>query len=146
MLLISCLPDEREHEGIHMTLASDTSVLIVDDQGSMRLLVQRTVREFGFKQIRCTGSPREALSLVKRGRVQLIISDYQMPELNGLELLAMVRSDPATTIPKFIMLTGSGERSVVGRAITLGVDDYLVKPFRTIDLRTKMQRLIGSLP
>ncbi|WP_284734410.1 response regulator [Sphingosinicella terrae] len=121
------------------------NVIIVDDQGQMRTLVQRILEGFGITGIRCTASPVEALALARSGRFQLVISDYTMPEMDGLELLARIRKDPATNNPHVIMLTGSGERSIVEKAVSLGVSDYVVKPFRAADLRAKIQRLFGDL-
>jgi two-component system chemotaxis response regulator CheY len=68
-----------------------------------------------------------------------------MPEMDGLELLAAVRNDKATNSPAFIMLSGSADRDLVKKAVELGADDYLTKPFRTIDLARKIKRLFDDL-
>jgi two-component system chemotaxis response regulator CheY len=124
-----------------MTATSALNVIILDDQGPIRVLVRRILQDLGIKRVHCTASPVEALSLARSGRIQLIISDYNMPEMDGLELLAAIRDYKSTNNPAYIILSGSGESDVVKKAVDLGANAYLTKPFRTIDLKNKIEQI-----
>lgn len=128
-----------------MPAASAIRVMVVDDQVSMRAMIRRALQDLGFKDIRESGVPSEALESVRSDRVHLIISDYNMPEMDGLQLLKEVRSDPVIGKTVFIMLTGSSDREIVQQAAALGVNNYLVKPFTTAALKEKIERVFGAL-
>ncbi|WP_186456940.1 response regulator [Sphingomonas suaedae] len=128
-----------------MPAASAIRVMVVDDQTSMRAMIRRALQDFGFKDIRDKASAPEALSAIRNDRVHLIISDYNMPEMDGLEFLATVRKDEVLAKTVFIMLTGSSDREVVQKAAALGVNNYLVKPFAPAALKEKIERVFGAL-
>jgi len=128
-----------------MPAASAIKVMVVDDQASMRAMIRRALQDLGFKDIRDKAGAIEALAAVKADRVHLIISDYNMPEMDGLEFLQAVRADGVIGKTVFIMLTGSAEREVVQKAAALGVNNYLVKPFAPAALKEKIERVFGEL-
>lgn len=128
-----------------MPAAAAIKVMVVDDQTSMRAMIRRTLQDLGFKDVRDKGSPIEALGAIKTDRVHLIISDYNMPDMDGLQFLEQVRADPVIGKTVFIMLTGSSDREVVQKAAALGVNNYLVKPFVPAALKEKIERVFGGL-
>ena len=128
-----------------MPAASAIKVMVVDDQTSMRAMIRRTLQDLGFRDVRDKPSATEALPAVQQDRVHLIISDYNMPEMDGLEFVKAVRSDPVIGKTVFIMLTGSSEKSVVQKAAELGVNNYVVKPFAPAALKEKIERVFGEL-
>ena len=128
-----------------MPAAAQIKVMVVDDQTSMRAMIRRTLQDLGFKDVRDKPSAPEALSAVRNDRVHLIISDYNMPEMDGLQFLEQVRSDPVIGKTVFIMLTGSSDREVVQKAAALGVNNYVVKPFAPAALKEKIERVFGEL-
>lgn len=128
-----------------MPAAAAIKVMIVDDQASMRAMIRRSLQDYGFKDVRDKGSGREALQEIRQDRVHLIISDYNMPEMDGLQLLEQVRADPVIGKTVFIMLTGSSDREIVHRAAALGVNNYVVKPFAPAALKEKIERVFGAL-
>lgn len=128
-----------------MPAASAIKVMVVDDQTSMRAMIRRTLQDLGFRDVRDKPSAIEALPSVKADRVHLIISDYNMPDMDGLEFLQAVRGDPVIGKTVFIMLTGSSEKSVVQKAAELGVNNYVVKPFAPAALKEKIERVFGEL-
>jgi two-component system chemotaxis response regulator CheY len=77
--------------------------------------------------------------------VHLIISDFNMPNLDGLGLLRAIRAHPPTSKTAFIMLTGRADRELVQRAVQFGVNNYLVKPFTTAQLKEKLEGVFGPL-
>jgi two-component system chemotaxis response regulator CheY len=119
--------------------------MVVDDQTSMRAMIRRTLQDLGFKDIRDKGGAVEALASIKTDRVHLVISDYNMPEMDGLEFLEAVRNDPVIGKTVFIMLTGSADKEVVQKAAALGVNNYVVKPFAPAALKEKIERVFGEL-
>ncbi|KPH62847.1 response regulator [Novosphingobium aerophilum] len=128
-----------------MPAASAIKVMVVDDQTSMRAMIRRTLQDLGFKDIRDKAGPAEALAAIKSDRVHLIISDYNMPDMDGLEFLEAVRQDPVIGKTVFIMLTGSADKEVVQKAAALGVNNYVVKPFAPAALKEKIERVFGEL-
>lgn len=128
-----------------MPAAAAIKVMVVDDQTSMRAMIRRTLQDLGFRDVRDKGNAQEALSSVQNDRVHLIISDYNMPDMDGLQFLQAVRADPVIGKTVFIMLTGSSEKSVVQKAAELGVNNYVVKPFAPAALKEKIERVFGEL-
>ncbi|WP_375195269.1 response regulator [Sphingobium sp.] len=128
-----------------MPAASAIKVMVVDDQTSMRAMIRRTLQDLGFKDIRDKSGPVEALAAIKADRVHLIISDYNMPDMDGLQFLEAVRADPVIGKTVFIMLTGSADKEVVQKAAALGVNNYVVKPFAPAALKEKIERVFGEL-
>jgi two-component system, chemotaxis family, chemotaxis protein CheY len=128
-----------------MPQASLLQVLIVDDQRSMRSLVRNSLLELGCTKVVEAGDGVEALSRLAASPPHLIISDLNMPNLDGLGLLAKVRATPHLANIAFIMLTSRGEGEMVRKAIELKVNNYLVKPFALDGLRRKIEAVVGML-
>lgn len=128
-----------------MPAASAIKVMVVDDQASMRAMIRRALQDFGFKDIRDKGAASEALAAIRTDRVHLVISDYNMPEMDGIDLLRAIRTDAVLAKTVFIMLTGSSDREIVQQAAALGVNNYLVKPFAPAALKEKIERVFGAL-
>jgi len=128
-----------------MPAAAAIKVMVVDDQTSMRAMIRRTLQDLGVKDIRDKAGPVEALSAIRSDRVHLIISDYNMPDMDGLRFLEEVRKDAVIGKTVFIMLTGSADREIVQKAAALGVNNYVVKPFSAATLKEKIERVFGEL-
>ncbi len=128
-----------------MPAAAAIKVMVVDDQTSMRAMIRRTLQDLGFKDIRDKAGPVEALGAIRSDRVHLIISDFNMPDMDGLQFLEEVRKDPVIGKTVFIMLTGSADREIVQKAAALGVNNYVVKPFSATALKEKIERVFGEL-
>lgn len=120
-------------------------VLVVDDQLSMRLLVRDGLQQIGFREIEEAPDGEAALRQVLHSPVQLIISDFNMPNLDGLALLRAVRVHPPTAKVAFIMLTGRGDKDLVQKAVQFGVNNFLIKPFTIATLHEKVTAVFGSL-
>ncbi|MEP9359812.1 response regulator [Sphingomonas sp. KR3-1] len=128
-----------------MPAAAAIKVMVVDDQTSMRAMIRRALQDLGFKDVRDKPSATEALAAVKSDRVHLIISDFNMPEMDGLQFLEAVRTDAVIGKTVFIMLTGSSDKEIVQKAAALGVNNYVVKPFAPAALKEKIERVFGEL-
>jgi two-component system chemotaxis response regulator CheY len=128
-----------------MPAAAAIKVMVVDDQTSMRAMIRRALQDLGFKDVRDKPSAPEALAAIKSDRVHLVISDYNMPEMDGLQFLEAVRTDSVIGKTVFIMLTGSADKEIVQKAAALGVNNYVVKPFAPAALKEKIERVFGEL-
>ena len=128
-----------------MPAASALNVLIVDDQLTMRALVRTGLKQLGVLNMRDAADGQEAILALTARPANLIISDYNMPNLDGLGLLMAVRQYPPTRTTAFIMLTGRADRELVKRASQYGVNNYLVKPFTVATLREKIEEVFGAL-
>ncbi|ALN71202.1 MULTISPECIES: response regulator [unclassified Aureimonas] len=130
-----------------MSLTKQTiKILIVDDQTTSRLLMRDALQQIGFANIPFAKDGEEALKMMMSSPAHIVVSDYNMPKLNGLQLLQAIRTYPATRITPFILLTGSGDREVLQRAIKLGVNNYLPKPVQPAALQKAIQAVTGNLP
>ncbi|MET0181471.1 MAG: response regulator [Caulobacterales bacterium] len=128
-----------------MPAASALKVLVVDDQMTMRSLTRSSLQQIGIADISDAADGEEGLkSLVKRP-VNLVISDFNMPKLDGLGFLRAIRSHDPIKSTAFIMLTGSADKELVQRAVQFGVNNYLVKPFTTAGLKQKIEAVFGTL-
>jgi len=129
-----------------MPAAAALRVLIVDDQLTIRSLVRSGLKELGFTDIQEANDGEEAFKALAGGRpFQLVLSDFNMPKLDGLSLLRAVRAHETTRSTAFIMLTGRADRELVQRAVQFGVNNYLVKPFTVATLREKIEAVFGAL-
>ena len=128
-----------------MIPASAIRVMIVDDEHVMRRLVKRSLQHIGLTQVFEATNGAEALPKVLSERIHIIISDYSMPGMNGLELLEAVRTDPLLHKVGFIMLSGVTETHIARQAEALGVNGYIVKPFSLVDLQQRLDNLFFKL-
>jgi two-component system, chemotaxis family, chemotaxis protein CheY len=116
--------------------------LVVDDSRAVRMIVCRTLRELGY-EVGEAGDGRQALeALGPEGSVDLILADWNMPEMDGLELLRAIRSNPAQRDIPVIMVTTEAEITQMVTALENGANEYIMKPF-TKDILVDKLRLAG---
>ncbi|MEQ1899340.1 MAG: response regulator [Devosia sp.] len=128
-----------------MPKASDVRVLIVDDQQSMRGICKYILGQLGFKDITEAKSGRDALGKLEKADVDLIISDWNMDDIDGLTLLRVIRKHPKTAAMPFIMATGRSDKEQVKEAISFGVNNYIIKPFDAGTMKKRIEAVIGAL-
>jgi len=128
-----------------MPKASAISVLIVDDQQSMRGICKYILTQLGFKEITEAKSGRDALGKLEKTSVDLIISDWNMDDIDGLTLLKVLRKHPRTASLPFIMATGRSDKEQVKEAIACGVNNYIIKPFDAGTMKKRIEAVIGAL-
>ena len=128
-----------------MPAASSLKTLIVDDQQTMRSLVRTSLNALGINNTKEVPDGEDALRFLLTAQVNLVITDYNMPKLDGLGLLRAIRAHPPIAKTAVIMLTGRADRELVQRAVQFGVNNYLVKPFTTQTLKEKIEAVFGAL-
>jgi two-component system chemotaxis response regulator CheY len=128
-----------------MPAAVSLNCLVVDDQQTIRSLVRSGLQELGVRNMHEAPDGEEGLRQMLTRPFHLVISDYNMPKLDGLGLLRAVRSHPPISKTAFIMLTGRADKDLVQRAVQFGVNNYLVKPFTVATLKEKIEAVFGPL-
>jgi two-component system chemotaxis response regulator CheY len=120
----------------------DVTVLVVDDFDQMRLMLREYLARLGFRKIMEAKNGVTAIALLESDRIDLIISDWDMPKLDGLKLLKHVRSHDATRSIPFLMITAKPHKELVLEAIDAKVDYFLVKPFAMASLGKKVVEIL----
>lgn len=116
--------------------------LVVDDSRAIRSIIGKTVKELGFELFEA-GHGREALDrLAEVGKVELMLVDWNMPEMNGFDFLVAARQNPEWKDSVIVMVTTETEMSQMQRALDAGANEYVMKPFTKDVLREKLQ-LVG---
>ena len=116
-------------------------VLVVDDSAVMRQIIKKNLKELGFSDP--VEAEDGAAGLKKAGEepVDLIVSDWNMPNMTGLEFLKAVRADAGLKGIAFIMVTSEADKEKIMEAVQAGVDQYLVKPFNAMQLEEKIKAI-----
>ena len=120
--------------------------LLVDDSRAMRMLLTNMVRPFGFAEIRQAGNGQEALDLMDKHAkaVQLVLLDWNMPVMQGIELLRAVRADAELKSLPFLMVTAEAQKENIIEAVQAGVSNYVVKPFTAEALQEKLEKIFAK--
>ena len=123
----------------------DTSikVLVVDDFATMRRIVKGVLRQMGFDKIVEAEDGSIALEALKKEEIGLIVSDWNMPNMTGLDLLKAVKGDDGLKGIPFIMVTAEGLKENVLEAVKVGVTNYIVKPFTPEAFSEKIQAALS---
>ena len=128
-----------------MPAAAKVKAVIVDDQMTIRSLVRTALQQLGMLDIREFPSAGEAFQDLKTRPAHVVLSDFNMPGMDGLEFLRAIRTDPALKGMGFILLTGRADKELVQRAAQFGANNYLVKPFTVAALKQKIEQVFGAL-
>src|SRR6476620_9887137 len=127
-----------------MARADQVKVLAVDDTATSRMLLRDALDTLGFRNVVCVADGEEALKAVLASVPHVIISDYNMPKIDGLQLLHAFRSHKPTARTPFIMLTGTGNVGFITRGKTMGLNNYLQKPVEAGALRKALEMVLGN--
>ena len=122
----------------------EADVLVVDDSAAIRKILQRVLRQTGMAihAIHEAGDGTEALDLLKGQAVQLVLSDINMPKMDGLQLLAAIKAAPQWQSIPVVMITTEGGEAKVGEAVRLGAAGYVRKPFTADQIKEKLAALL----
>jgi two-component system chemotaxis response regulator CheY len=135
-------------KGLPMIPISAIRILIVDDDATMRTLTRRSLQHLGCTKLFDAANPIEALPIARSVNPHVIISDYAMPRMDGLEFAASVRKDPKLSRVGFVLLSGVADASVLSTAVDLRIDSFIKKPFSIGGLKERLngvlERLTGS--
>ena len=122
---------------------SDKAILVADDSHTMRRILKQTLSRLGFEDVTEAENGAQALTKVEERQFDCVLTDWNMPEMDGLELVCRLRAHPNYSSVPIMMITTEGGKKDVIEALTKGVNDYIVKPFTPETLKEKMDKLLG---
>lgn len=120
-------------------------VLVVDDFATMRKIVRNVLKQIGFNNILEAEDGAVALATLRREKVGMVVTDWNMPNMNGLELVQAIRQNPDGAMLPVLMVTAEGLKENVLEAMKAGVSNYVVKPFSAEVLQEKIENIFKKL-
>ena len=121
------------------------SILVVDDFPTMRRIVRSLLKELGFTNVEEAEDGQEALGKLKGGDFEFVVSDWNMPNLDGLEMLKQIRADEAMKALPVLMVTAEAKKENIVAAAQAGANGYIVKPFTAATLEEKLNKIFEKL-
>jgi two-component system chemotaxis response regulator CheY len=128
-----------------MSLATMLEVMVVDDTSVSRALITDALDQIGIAKVTIAKDGAQALALLKAKPVHLVISDMNMPGLDGIGLLKAIREHGPTSKIGFIMVTGSSDKTILTRAQQYKLNNYVAKPFTTVAMKRAIEAVFGKL-
>ncbi len=128
-----------------MSTPTDLKFLIVDDFSTMRRIVRGLLKEMGCHNADEAEDGAIALSMLKNQKFDFVVSDINMPNMNGFELLSAVKADPALKHLPVLMVTAEARKEDIVRAAQSGAAGYIVKPFTKATLEEKVQKILQKM-
>ena len=128
-----------------MALRDQIRIMVVDDMSTSRGLITQALDGFGVRNITTAENGKQALQALATHPVHLVISDYNMPEMDGLQLLHHLRATPKTKGVGFILITGRAEQQIIDHGKKLAMNNYIKKPFQPEQLRSCLETVVGRL-
>ena len=116
-------------------------ILVVDDFSTMRRIIKNLLKELGFSNIEEADDGTTALPMLKQGKFDFLVTDWNMPGMTGIDLLKAVRADPALVNLPVLMVTAEAKREQIIMAAQSGVNGYVVKPFNGPTLKEKIDKI-----
>lgn len=128
-----------------MSLAAKLEVMVVDDTSVSRMLITESLSEIGITNLALAKDGKQALDALMKKPVHLVISDQNMPGLDGLGLLKALREFKPTSKIGFILISGSPDKTLIERGKQLGLNNFIAKPFSTKTVRNAIEAVVGKL-
>ena len=125
-------------------LDTNMKVLLVDDFATMRKIVRNILGQLGIKNVDEADDGSTALPKLKQNKYDIVISDWNMPKMTGLDLLKAVRADENLKSLPFLMVTAEALKDNIVAAAQAGISDYVVKPFTAATLEEKLKKIFGK--
>ncbi len=126
-------------------MEKDIKILVVDDFATMRKVIKNLLKQARFENVVEAEDGVAALRILKSQKIDLIISDWNMPNMTGLDLLKAVRADSDIAQTPFLMVTAEALQENVIAAVKAGVNNYIVKPFTAETLNEKITRILEKI-
>lgn len=125
---------------------TNMKILVVDDFSTMRRIVKNLLRELGFTNLHEADDGQTALPLLQSaGDFDFLVTDWNMPGMQGIDLLKAVRSDPKLSSMPVLMVTAEQKREQIVEAAQAGVNGYIVKPFTAVTLKEKLDKIFERI-
>ncbi|MGC8768371.1 response regulator [Calditerrivibrio sp.] len=124
-------------------MAYEHVIITVDDSSTMRRIIKNTLQKLGFSNILEAGNGIEGLDVLAKNKVDLVITDWNMPEMDGLTFVKSIRAKPEYKELPILMVTTEAAKEDILTALRSGVNNYIVKPFTPETLQEKVFKLLG---
>ena len=124
-------------------LETSAKVMVVDDFSTMRRIVKNILKQLGYENIEEAEDGAQAFNKLQSGGADFIVTDWNMPNMNGLELLKAVRADESLKEVPVLMVTAEAEKENIIAAVEAGVSNYIVKPFTAETLKEKIDKIFS---
>ncbi|GAA5175099.1 MULTISPECIES: chemotaxis response regulator CheY [Halomonadaceae] len=121
------------------------SILVVDDFPTMRRIVRSLLKELGYTNVEEAEDGQDALGKLRAGGFEFVVSDWNMPNLDGLEMLKQIRADDALKSLPVLMVTAEAKKENIIAAAQAGANGYVVKPFTAATLEEKLNKIFEKL-
>ena len=118
--------------------------LVVDDSSTMRRIIINTLNKLGYTECREAGNGKEGLDALSANPVDIVITDWNMPEMSGVEFVRAVRSNDATKPMPVLMVTTNAAEGDIVEALKAGVNNYVVKPFTPATIKEKIEAVLKA--
>ncbi|HTT01934.1 MAG TPA: chemotaxis response regulator CheY [Steroidobacteraceae bacterium] len=125
-------------------MSKKAKFLVVDDFSTMRRIIKNVLHDLGYQNVIEADDGKAALSLLQAGGIDFLITDWNMPNMAGLELLKIVRADAKLAKLPVLMLTAEAKREQIVEAAQAGVSGYVIKPFNAETLKEKIDKILGA--
>jgi two-component system chemotaxis response regulator CheY len=119
-------------------------VLVVDDFATMRRIVRNILKQLGFTNIVEADDGTTALEIMKTDKIDLVLCDWNMPKISGLDLLKQMKADSDLKSIPFLMITAEAQKQNIIEAVKTGVSNYIVKPFTADTIAEKLKKIFGE--
>jgi two-component system, chemotaxis family, chemotaxis protein CheY len=123
----------------------DMKILIVDDFSTMRRIVKNLLRDLGFTNTSEADDGLTALPMLQGGKYDFLVTDWNMPGMQGIDLLKAVRADPNLASLPVLMVTAESKKDQIVEAAQAGVNGYVVKPFTAATLKEKIDKIFERI-
>ncbi len=119
-------------------------ILVVDDMSTMRRIIKNLLNQLGYKNIDEAEDGIAGLQKLRNGKYDFVVTDWNMPNMTGLEMVQEIRKDPNLKHLPILMVTAEAKKENVIMAIKAGVNNYIVKPFPAEVLKEKMEKIFAT--
>ncbi len=120
---------------------TDIRILVVDDMSTMRRIIRNILDQLGYSNVEEAENGKQALAKLKKEKFDFVVTDWNMPEMDGLSLVKAIRSDEELKHLPVLMVTAEAKKENVMEALKAGVNNYIVKPFAPEVLKEKMEKI-----
>lgn len=124
-----------------MPLSPESKILVVDDFATMRRIIKNILKQLGYTDVEEADDGGTGMERLVQGGIDFVITDWNMPNVSGLELIKGIRADPALKTTPILMVTAEAMKENIIEAVKAGVNNYVVKPFTAEVLKGKIEKI-----
>jgi len=128
-----------------MAVSKDIRILVVDDSVGIRMAAKRVFQNLGFVNVSLADDGKTAFEELKKGPFDLVVADWNMPEMSGIDLLKAMRAEKSLEHIPFLLVTGDDNQDNIMAAIKAGISSFMTKPYDAVVLSEKIEKIFAFL-